>query len=99
MQHGMAERDAVGEHPALEVMAADVRHVGCHRRRHFGELARGNDLGEHHGGRLQSLFFILGIVPAGAVLDDQNADSDARPAGPARRGTNDRFLRPFRADI
>ena len=77
VQHDMAERDAVGQRLALEMMAAHMRDVGGDVARHLGELARRDDLGQHHRRRLQRLFFFLGIVAARAVLHDEHADDDA----------------------
>ena len=39
-----------------------------------GQLARGDHLGQHHGGGLQRLFFLLGIGAARAVLHHQHAE-------------------------
>ena len=46
------------------------------------QLARGEHLGQHHGGGLERLDLLLGIDPVGAVLDDQDAE---RVAGAQQR--------------
>ena len=62
--------------------------------RHFLQLARRDDFGQHHGRRLQRFLFFLGIVPMGAVLDDQHADHDAAPQDRhAEEGMVDFFAR------
>ena len=51
-------------------------------RRQRRQLARGDHLGQHHGGRLQRLDFLLGIGAPGAVLHHQHAE---RVAGAQHR--------------
>ena len=82
VQHDVAERRR------RRRAAAPVR---CSGRRDRGlgaglgerlQLARGDHLGQHHGGGLQRLLFLLGIGAAGAVLHDQHAE---RVAGAQER--------------
>jgi hypothetical protein len=60
-------------------MAADMRDVRGDGERDLSELARGDELGKHHGRRLQGFFFVLGILAGRSVLHHQHADRVARP--------------------
>ena len=73
VQHHMAEPDAVGEADAALVERAAHREAGAGRRQGL-QLARGDHLGEHHGGRLQRLDLFLRIGAVGPVLDDEHAE-------------------------
>ncbi len=72
--------------------------LGRPRAGQRGELARGDHLGQHHGGRLQRLFFFLRIGAVRAVLHHQHAQ---RIAGAqdwnAQEGVVD-FLAGFRPE-
>ena len=65
----------------LLVDRAAKRDAGLDRRQRL-QLARGEHLGQHHGGGLEGLDLFLGIDPVGAVLDDQHAE---RVAGAQQR--------------
>ena len=76
VQHHVAEPDAVGEADAALVERAAHREAGAGRRQGL-QLARGDHLGEHHGGRLQRLDLFLRVGAVGPVLDVEHAESVA----------------------
>jgi hypothetical protein len=59
------------------MMAAQMRDIDVDRLGDLVELARRDDLGQHHGGRLEGFFLLLAVVPRGAVLHHQHADGQA----------------------
>ena len=73
VQHHVAERDAFGERRALQMHRAAHRRLGAGPGER-GQFARGDHLGQHHGGGLQRLDFLLGIGAPGAVLHHQHAE-------------------------
>ena len=80
VQHDMAEPDAVGERRAALMQRAPER--GRLPGRERLQLARGDHLGEHHGGGLERLDLLVGVDPVRPVLDDEHAE---RVAGPQDR--------------
>ena len=82
MQHDVAEADAVGEGNAALVERPAQRDAGSPRGSRGLQLARGEHLGQHHGGGLERLDLLLGVDPVGAVLDDEDAE---RVAGAQQR--------------
>ena len=74
VQHGVAERHAFGQRITAQMVASDMGDVGGDFACHLAQFARGDDLGQHHGGCLECLLFLLGVVPPGAVLHHEHAD-------------------------
>ena len=72
VQHHMAERHAFGNGQSRESRRGFTSPLGADLL--GDEPARGDHLGDHHGGGLQSLDFLVAIVPLGAVLHREHAD-------------------------
>ena len=88
VQNHVAEGDPVGERDAPLVHRPMQRGVGIGRRERL-ELARGDHLGEHHGGRLERLDLFFRVHPIGAVLHDEDAE---RVAGTQQRHAQERVI-------
>ena len=72
VQHDMAERHAFGDGQSGEPRREIAARLGADLVAH--EPARGDRLGEHHGGGLQRLDLLVAILPLGAVLHREHAD-------------------------
>ena len=94
VQHDMTERDAFAQRRALEMHRVAGGRLGAGQRQR-GQLARGDHLGEHHGGGLQRLDFLFRIGASGAVLHVEHAERIAGAQNRRRRGRSDRFPRRF----
>ena len=91
VQHHVAERDAVGERGAGEMQPRPHRGLGAGLRQRL-QLAGRDHLGEHHGGGLQRLLFLLGIGAPRPVLHHQHAE---RVAGAQHRHAEERVVDLF----
>ena len=76
VQHHMAERHAFGDGEPGEARGELAARLGAHLLGD-AEAARGDHLGEHHGGGLQGLDLLVAILALGAVLHRQHADGVA----------------------
>ena len=72
VQHDMAERHAFRDGQAGEPRREFAAGLGADLVAH--EPARGDHLGEHHGGGLQRLDLLVAILTLGAVLHREHAD-------------------------
>ena len=77
MQDGHPHRVAGIQPQPLEPKRQQRVAVGGQELVAADEFAPGQQLGQHHGQRLQRLDFLVGVVPAGAVLHRQNAQDPA----------------------
>ncbi len=73
VQHRMPERHALRQGDALELGRGLPARVGGGLAAR-AEPARGDHLGEHHGGGLQRLHLLVAIGAVGAVLHREHAD-------------------------
>ncbi len=77
VQHGLPERQALGELLPLQPLGPMGRHLDVTKLLQRQQLARGHRLGQNHGDGLDVLDLFLVITTGGAVLDDQDADGPA----------------------
>ena len=73
VQHHMAERHAFGDGQPREARGELAAGLGADLLGD-AEAARGDHLGEHHGGGLQRLDLLVAILTLGAVLHRKHAD-------------------------
>ena len=73
MQHHMAERHAFGDGQPREARGELAARLLADRLGN-AEAARGDRLGEHHGGGLERLDLLVAILTLGAVLNREHAD-------------------------
>ena len=73
VQHDVPHRDAIAQCRAFDVDRAPRRRLGAGQRQRR-ELARGDHLGQHHGGGLQRLDFFFRIGAPRPVLHHQHAE-------------------------